>query len=150
MARIKKEFDTEEDITITLASLADGSAVASSEIDNSSNLYKDYKFQMDIKTGPSSVSATGKVFFHVIGAIETGSGRTYPTDLTAGRPLLLPLKADNNATNFQSNEYSAKQGFNGELPKYFKIVAKNETGIALDGTEGNHIKRGYGVWAQVG
>lgn len=146
MAVLKQQFDTEEDVTIVLASLADDTPVASSEIDNSSDLYLDYKVRFRIKTGASGVSATGKIFIYAIGMIDD-SGRTDPSNLKDQVHIGF-FEANVNATTFTSNEFSVKKTFNGVLPRYFKIVVDNQTGAALDSTEGSHDKRAQGQWIQ--
>jgi hypothetical protein len=147
MADIKMKYDAAEDITITLASLADDTTAASSEIDNTSDLYEDYLVRFSIKTGASGVSASGKIFFYAAGAIDD-SGRTYPTNNKGQIPLGLPMSATANATTYTSDVYSVRMAFNGVIPAYFKVVVDNQTGTALDSTEGNHDKRGQGVWRQ--
>lgn len=141
-------FGNAEDITITLASLADDTAVASSEIDNSVDLYEDYLVRFKIKTGPAGVSATGKIFFYAVGAIDD-TGRSYPTNSKGQISIGFPMVADANATTYTSDVYSVRRAFNGVLPEYFKIVVDNQSGTALDSTEGNHDKRGQGVTRNV-
>ncbi len=148
MSDIKMKYDTEEDVTIVLASQADNTVVAGIEIDNSSDLYEDYVVRFSIKTGPSGVSANGKIFFYAVGAIDD-TGRTYPTNSKGQIPLGLPMTANANGTTYVSDWYSLRKAFNGILPKYFKPTIDNQTGAALDSTEGNHAKRGQGILRQV-
>jgi len=140
------KYGTEEDITHTLASLADGASVAGSEIDNSSNLNLDYLVRYSIKSG-TGVSSSGKIYFYAVAAIDD-SGRTYPTNNVGGNLLGLPMDMTADATTYTSQVYSVRKAFGGVLPKYFKIVVLNKSGAALDSTESNHDKRGQGVKRQ--
>lgn len=148
MSVLLPKYATEEDITIVLSSLANGTSVASSVIDNSTDKYTDYLVRYSVKTGPSGVSATGKIFFYAVGVIDD-SGLIFPSDNIGGRLLGKPMKADANATDFVSNFFSVASAFEGKLPKFFKVVVLNDTGAALDSTEANHDKRAQGFNLEV-
>ena len=133
MGKINMLYDTPEDITIVLSALADDTVVASSEIDNTSDLYEDYLVRFQIKTG-TSVDAAGKIYFYAVGAIDD-TGRTYPTNSKGQIPLGLPMVANADGTTYTSDVYSVRKAFNGVLPAYFKVVVDNQTGAALNATK---------------
>lgn len=147
MADIKIKYGpNNQSITITLASLADDAKVVSNEINNLSNLFFDALIQLKIKTGPSGVSASGVIRVFAIGTSDGGT--SYP-----GSPNneLLPIgifNANANAITFISPIMSLANAFGGKLPEKWKIVIKNDSGSALDSTEGNHVKFYQGVLAQ--
>ena len=60
-------------ITITLASLANGSARASTAIDNTSNLFQNILPYFRIKTGATGVSSTGFISVYVSGTVNNGT-----------------------------------------------------------------------------
>lgn len=59
MSSIKQVLGTQADLTITLASLANGSGRAATAVDNTSNLYLSADIRVKIKTAAAATSATG-------------------------------------------------------------------------------------------
>lgn len=141
---IKQKFGSAVDLTIVLASLADAANVLSSEVDNTSDLFNDVLVQLQVTTGASGVSSSGVVHVYAIGIIDS---------LEPGSPnvLLNPIgviNANVNATVFKSNVFSVANAFGGKMPPRWKLVVRNDTGAALDSTEGNHLKKMQGVYQQ--
>lgn len=134
-------------ITIVLDSLADGDVAASSPISNSSDLFLDALVQLSVKTNASGVdTAAGVIRVFVIASVDGGT--TYPG---APNDELLPIgvfNANADATTFHSQPMSVAKAFNGIMPKEWKLVVKNDTGAALDATEGNHTKQYQGIQGQ--
>lgn len=141
-------------ITITLASLANNAARASSAIDNSVTVYSDILVQLTLKTGASGVSING--FAYVYASGSTDGGTTYGEGATgsdAGITLTVPTELRligtvnlvANATSYKSNPMSVASAFNGTLPAKFAIVVQNESGAALDATAGNFNATYQGV-----
>jgi len=63
-------------ITVSLASLTNGSAQQSAAIDNTTNLYFDAAVEIAIKTGASGTAATGSVNVYAYGSADGGSHYT--------------------------------------------------------------------------
>lgn len=141
-------------ITITLASLASGSARASTAVDNSSNVFEDALVSLKIKSGASGVSASGSVLVYAYGT--TDGGTTY-TDGATGSDAAITLTVPPNAiligvinvvangTTYYGGPFSVANAFGGKLPDHWGIIVANNTGSALDSTEGNHAKTYQGV-----
>jgi hypothetical protein len=147
-------------ITVTLASLANAARRASTAIDNTTNLFLDALVQLKIKTGASGVLATGYVEVFAYATADP-SGPTYAEAATgsdAAITLTVPpnlkligiLNVVANATSYVSEPLSVAAAFGGVLPAKWGIVIGNQSGAALDSTEGNHAKFYQGVQQQVG
>jgi len=145
-------------ITCSMASVADGSARASTAVDNTTNLFLDALVQVTAKTGASGVSATG--YINVF-AYATSDGGTKYTDGVTGTDAAFTVGAQTNlallgtigvaanATSYTSSPMSVAAAFGGVLPDHWGIVIHNNTGAALDATEGNHKKVYQGILTQV-
>lgn len=145
-------------LTITLASLANAAARASTAIDNTSNLFEDILFQLTVKSAASSVSTTG--FVNVYATGTTDGGTTYGegatgTDgaVTLTSPpnvrLIGSINVVANATTYKMTPMSIAKAFDGALPDHVVIIVQNQSGAALDATEGSHVKTYQGVQRQV-
>jgi hypothetical protein len=147
MGDIKAKYGTSnQSITITLASLADAAKAVSNEISNTANLFLDALVQFKIKTAAAGVSSTGVVYIYAVGSADGGT--SYPDSVNQTKLLIGIMDANANATTFTSVPMSVAAAFNGKLPEKWKIVVENQTGAALDATEGNHAKFYQGVLAQ--
>jgi hypothetical protein len=156
MSTVKPKYGTNNQaITVTLASLAFPNARSSAAIDNTSNLYLDALVQIKVKTG-SGVSANGYVNVYAYGTADGGT--SYPdgagTDAAvtlnvARQKLLGSIPAAASATTYISEPMSVAAAFGGVLPDHWGIIIENETGAALDATEGNHAKFYQGTQLQV-
>ena len=143
-------------ITCTLASLSSGSQRQSTAVDNTSNLFTDALVAVQVKTGASSVSATGYVDVYAVGTVDGGatySGGASGSDGAFSGALAscfklgrLPTVA--NATTYNGGPWSVAAAFGGSLPDHWAIVVDNESGAALDSTEGSHLKKYEGVYGQ--
>jgi hypothetical protein len=155
MADIKPVFGSSTAITITLASLATGSARQSAAWDWSQWL--DILISLRLQGGASGVAATGVVDVYVFATTDstnyTGSAGASdaaitllaPTDLIfLGRSFL-----NGNAQIRKEGPWSLASVFGGTLPASGGIVLVNATGAALDATESNHVKTWQGVRNQV-
>lgn len=145
-------------ITCTLASLANAAARASTAVDNTGSLYLDALVQITVKSGASSVSSTGVVNIYAYGTADGGT--TYAEGITGtdagitltSPPNLLLIGSINvvaNATTYKSEPFSVAAAFGGVLPDHWGIVIENQSGAALDATEGNHKKVYQGLQMQV-
>ncbi len=155
---LKQKFGTNgQTFTITLASLANGSARASAVIDNSSNLYSDVLVMLKIKSGGSGVVSTGFVNVYVYASVDGGttysenaSGSDAGITLTNPPNLVsigtIPMVAT--STTYYSKVFDVASAFGGVMPEKWGIVVENKSGGAFDSTEGNHAKLYQGVMGQ--
>lgn len=158
MSDIKQKYGTSnQTITLTLASLANGSSRASTAVDNTTNLFLDALVSLNIKSGASGTAATGYVAVYAYGTSDGGSNYTEGATgsdaaLTLTSPTNLKLigliNVVANATTYKAGPFSVAQAFGGQLPDHWGIVVTNSTGGALDSTEGSHLKIYQGVLAQ--
>jgi hypothetical protein len=141
-------------ITCTLASLASGSSRASTAVDNTSNLFLDAMVQIGIKTG--TISGTAYVAIYAYGTanggtnyIEGVSGTDAGITLTSPTNLkLVGILNTPASTTTYHGMFSVAAAFGGQLPSSWGIVVQNNTGGALDATEGNHLKVYQGLYSQ--
>lgn len=146
-------------ITITLASLASGSARETTAIDNSTNLYLDAYVMLKTKTGSGTIGADPYLYLYVIGSDDAGT--TWPDPATGSDAAITPtlntkarlLGAVNLAaasTAYIGGPFSVLAAFGGvAMPKKWSIVALNNCGVALDSTGGNHALTYQGVQASI-
>ncbi len=157
MADIKAKYGTSNQaITVTLASLANNGARASTAIDNTTNLFLDALLFLTIKSGAASTATTGSVN---VWAYASSDGGTNYTEGATGTDAALTLVSPTNlrfvgavnvvanATSYKAGPFSIASAF-GVMPDHWGIVIENKTGGALDATEGNHLKIYQGVQAQ--
>lgn len=155
MADIKTAWGSSSNLTITLASLASSSTHLagreSTEVDNSSNKYLDFKLSGKITVG-TSPGANTEIRVYVVGLMDDS---TYPdvfdgtdsaeTVTSAGvRDGFCKLAAGIfvDATTSDRVYYfdagSIRALFNGVLPKKFVVFVAQNTGANLNATGGNH------------
>lgn len=144
-------------ITITLASLASGSARASLAIDNTTNKFKDAPVFLKIKTG----TIVGVSFINVYAYGTCDGGTTYTDGATGADaaltlvspPNLRPLGVINapaSNTTYYAGPFSPWLAFGcSNLPDHWGIVIENKTGGAFDATEANHAKSYQGTNEQI-
>lgn len=158
----KIEYGTaSQAITLLLApsgtGLANGGARESTAIDNTTNKYLDAMVYLAVKlaTGSPAGEKVIKVYF---AASEDGTNYTYNATgsdgaLTMVSPanLLGPfiIQAPNSGAVVWKAVFPVAQFFGGVLPPKWSIVLVNNTGLALDATEGNHTKEYRGVYYTV-
>ena len=158
MSDIKQKFGTSnQTVTVTVASLANGSARASTAVDNTTNLFFDALVSVKVKSGAASTSATGAVNVYAYGTVDGGT--TY-TEAATGSDAALTLTSPTNlrlvgvinvvanATTYQAGPFSIASAFGGALPALWGVVIENRSGGTLDATGGNHSVVYQGVYAQ--
>jgi hypothetical protein len=157
MATIKALYGSNgQAITCTLASLASAGARSALAVDNTTNLFLDALVQLTVKSGASGVSATGYVSVYAYATADGGTSYPEGAGTDVGVTLTVPtnlkligvLNVVANATTYVSEPMSVAAAFGGVLPDHWGIVVQNNSGAALDATEGNHKKVYQGVQAQ--
>jgi hypothetical protein len=142
MAELKTKLGTSTALTMSLASLANGSGRACTAVDNSSASGISADIYLKIKTGASGVVATGYLDIYLI---RSEDGTTYDDSFAGTDGAFTPVNATKigiitavaNATTYVA---VINTQVIGDLPRKFSIAVVNNTGAALDSTEGNHAK----------
>lgn len=158
MATINQLFGTSNQaLTLTIASLSNGSARESTVVDNTSNLFMDVKLAVKVKTNAAGTAATGAVNIFVYATADggttysggaTGSDAAYTNNKDA-LIFLGSLPTVANATTYVSM-FSLSRAFGyGGIPAKWGIVIDNQSGAALDSTAGNHSAVYQGINATV-
>jgi hypothetical protein len=138
MATIKQTYASASDLTITLASLANGSGRASTAVDNTSDLY--ISADVRVKVTPASATATGYVSVYLIRSEDgtdfddawTGTDGAY-TPINA---LLLGTISTPSTAAYHKTFDTAELGLT--LPAKWAIGIVNSSGSALTATAGHH------------
>ena len=161
MADIKQAFGSSTAITITLASLANGSARQSAAIDNSTDKFLDVLVQLSIKLATGTPSAGQNINIYVYGSEDgtkytdnaTGANAAItlrnPTNLKeagSANPIQTP---DSGGLTYTSEPFSIASLFGGVMPRKWGVVVSNDTGLAFASGEGNHTKKYTGIYATV-
>lgn len=144
MAEVKLKYATSSNLTLTLASLADNASRESTVVDNSTNLYLDAMLYLKIKVGTVANekavycwfygSEDGTNYTDAITGTDAAFTMTTPTNLRG--PFI--VSTPSNSTTYKSVVGSVAAFFGGVLPRKWGIVIENQSGAALDSTEGNH------------
>jgi hypothetical protein len=138
VANLKQAFQTTDTLTITLASLANGSGRCSTALDNTTNL--DITADVGVKVTPSSATATGYVSVYLVRSYDGTSyddafagtdGAFTPINSTFLGIIATPSTSAYYKT-FDLGEYGLT------LPKKWAIAIVNNSGSALTATGGNH------------
>jgi hypothetical protein len=147
MATQTVNFGTRAALTITLASLGNGSYRESTEVDNSVTLAVDGVLHGKITTGTSpTVNTTITVYVSGSDGTTARPGNLTGTDSTitpAGEQTqfeiarIIVVDATSNHT-YEFYVGSIAQLFGGVMPKKFSVIVLNGSGVALNATGGNH------------
>lgn len=147
MAIVKAFYGTSnQSITCTLTSLANGGQQGSAAIDNTSNLFLDAFVQVKVKSNAAGTAATGVVNVYAYGTADGGtdysdsvSGTNASQTLTSPPNLkligIINVVAD--AVTYVGGPFSVAAAFGGALPDHWGIVVENKTGATLDASVGN-------------
>lgn len=147
MATQTTSYGTRAALTITLASLGNGSYRESTEIDNSSSPAVDAVLHGKITTGTSPTTATS-ITVYVSGSDGTTAR---PGNLTGSDSTITPageqtqfeigrIIAVDNTSNHTYEFYigSVAALFGGVLPKKWSVIVLNSSGVAFNATGSNH------------
>lgn len=160
---LQKYGTADQTITLTIASLGNGSSQASAAVDNTSNLFSDALVMLKIKTNAAGTSSSGVVYVYAYGTVDGGTTYTddtgavingstsvavTPTNPTNFRGPIGVINCVANGTTYKGGPFSVAQAFGGVLPAKWGIVIENQTAAALDSTAGNHSARYQGVYGQ--
>lgn len=159
MSNVKTAYGSNnQTFNCSLASLANSAARQSDAISNAVNDYIDILVQLKVKSGASGTSAAGFVCIYAVGSADGGTSYGESAGASdAGITLTVPSNAKvigsmnivANGVSYISNPMSVAAAFGGVLPDHVVIIVENQSGHALDTTEGNHAKFYQGVYATV-
>jgi hypothetical protein len=133
-------------ITITLNSLANNAARASSVIDNNTLLFEDIYIFIKIRTGTSGTSTSGYLNVYGYGTVD---GTNYPDNVTGtdsiitltnppNLPIIAQINTVANSTIYTYGPFSFCRLYGlDRLPQKWGIVIVNKSGATLDTTAGN-------------
>ena len=147
MSDVKTAYGTSnQTITCTFTSLTNGSARASTVVDNSSNKFLDAALFVKVKAGASSTSAAGYIDIYAYGTADGGTTYTEgATGSDAAITLTVPTNARYigsinvvaNALTYEGGPMSVAAAFGGVLPDHWGIIIVNKTGGTLDASVGS-------------
>lgn len=166
MSSVKTAYASSSNLTITLASLGTSSTwlsgQESTQVDNTTNLYYDYKLSGKITVGTTPTINT-EIRVYVVGLMDDS---TYPdvfdgTDsaesvtsagvgsafLKLGAVILVDATTSNRTYAFEVG--SVRAVFGGVLPKKFVVFVAHNTGVSLNSTGSNHQVTVTGEYATV-
>jgi len=158
MSNVLEAFGTaSQAITITLASLASGSAKESDAVDNTTNLFHDAELELQIKFQAGSPSGQKRVNVYIAVSQDgtdfmdnaTGSDASItlraPTNLFGPFPIQVP---DSGGLTYKAVIPSVVAIIGGtHLPPKWSIIIENQTGVTFSATEGDHVKAYRGQYA---
>ena len=133
MATLKPQYSAKTAITITLNSLANGSVATSNAIDNSSNLYQDALVEITI----SGTAATNA--FCDVRLLASEDNSTWGTWESAIKLGTIDLSVSPNTGHFSLLNALY------QMPKYWKIAVKDQTGAALASSNNSASYQGINI-----
>lgn len=147
MADATNKWGTYSSFTITLASLANGSARQSTALDVTA-IAKVQDINVWVKTkGPGSGSPAGPLRLYCAGSPDNtlwpdtlgATDAAWTPDSPPNVPVMGDCNMDNNAQSTIAGPFSVLEALGlARLPKYVVIGALNSTGVALSSTAGDH------------
>lgn len=129
MATVTLNVTNTQAVTITLASLGNGSTATSNAIDNSTNKFLSALVRVKVKTNAAGTSAAGSCSVFLVRSTDGG------TDYDDAAMFLGALPTVANATTY-TRTFSTEQL--GALGSHWKVAVINNSGAALDATGGSH------------
>jgi hypothetical protein len=128
MADIKVKYGTTTSLTISLNSLANGSIVASSDVVNTTDLFVDVLVELVI----ADVAEAGnkQVLIYASSSVDETN---FSEAVAANRQQMAYVGAVsvNGTGPHRSRAFSVAAAFGGVIPPEFRIVAYNDSGVAL-------------------
>lgn len=160
MADVKQSFQSSQNFTLTLASLASSATAGreSTAVDNTSNLYLDAVCMVSVKLQTGTPANDKSVYVYAYGSVD---GTNY-TDNATGSDAAITLRDPTNVRlvcvipipdagglTYESSPFSIAAAFGGILPPKWGIIVRNYTGVALSATESDHFYKYRGLYYTV-
>lgn len=136
MAENKLIYGTAGSVTISLDSLANGSAVVSSTIDNTSDLFLDVFLEFIINH-TAAPSATGYLDVTIKGSFDNTD---FDDDNNA--KWIGSLVISSTSTGTRKRILSVASAFAGSMPPYWQVRVNNASGAALASSGNSMSYRG--------
>ena len=143
MATRQEILATTVPFTITLASLASGSARESLVYDNSASLYLDVHVHATCVLATGSPSGDAAIYFYAYSIVEDGVGGSFYSDNATGADAALTMRNPTNlkpiyvlgtptagGLTYRTPAIPLVPAF-GFVPRKFGIVVENKSGLAL-------------------
>lgn len=160
MSDVKIEYQSSQNFTLTLASLASSATGGreSTAVDNTTNKFLDAICQVSCKLQTGTPGNDKAIYIYAYGSVDgtnytdnaTGSDAAItlrdPTNLRLVGTIPVP---DSGGLTYESQPFSVAQAFGGILPPKWGIVVRNYTGVALSATESDHFYKYRGVYETV-
>lgn len=135
MATVKQVVGTLTSLTVTgFSTLASATYVASSVYNATTNQPLDVMVEVTAAT-TNSPSGNKQIWVYSIASYDNSTFQTGPTSgtTTTDEPVLtllgiLPMAI---TATTERKSFSVAAGYSGVLPPYFKVVLKNDLGVAL-------------------
>lgn len=155
MATTKFLLGSTTGITITIASLANGSARESTAIDNTSNLFLDALLYLAIQLAAGAPASDKRINVYVYGSAD---GTNYTDNATGSDAAITPRSPsnlillgsietpDSGGLTYKGVLGSVAAAFAGVLPPKWGIVIENKTGLAFAAS--GHTTQYRGLQAQ--
>ena len=140
-SNIKQEYNTGASLTITLASLGNGSGRASTAVDNSTNKFISADIRVKVKTNSSGTSSTGYCSIYLV---RSDDGTNFDDSFGGTDGALTPVNSTllgvmtTNANSTTYNKVIDTNELGLTLPAKWSIAVVNSSGASLDGTGSNH------------
>ncbi len=151
MSDIKAAYGAATAITITLTSLGDGSARQSTEIDNSTDLFRDVIVRIKTLGLAGSVNELSVYLYGSVGdTVRSGGAGASDAAFTGQLEELafLGTVQMNGTTSVTALMASFLQAL-GYVPNKWGIVVQNDSGAALSATGGDHDVDHMGIFDTV-
>jgi hypothetical protein len=130
MASQTLQYGTTTSLTITLASLGNGSSATSSTVDNTTNLFVDVLVELVMTLPTTGTVATGTVEVWAKGSIDNSDFDDDVNDRLVGIMVMAAAGAQT-----RKKVFGLGAAFGGTVPPYWQIRVRNATGgIATSGT----------------
>lgn len=158
MATIQTKYGSEDQtLTITLTSLASGSAREGTAIDNSSNKFLDVLVMVKVRFANTAPTGDKRVYIYAAGTVDstspewpdavTGTDAAITLDSPTQLKLIGAIEAAQNLTR-KSEPMSVAQAFGGLMPVNWDIIILNSSGAALTATASDHTVKYQGISAE--
>lgn len=150
---IKNAYAAKATVTISPASVTNGSARESTVISNTTNLYRDYLLRVKANGQASGTSVINIYAYAALGDTTytdgaTGSDAAF-TAASRLNSVFVGAVQMNATTAVTAGPFSIAAAFGGTLPDKFGFIAVNNSGATLSTTAGDHVWEVQGVYQTV-
>ena len=135
MASQTLQYGTATSMTITLASLANGSSATSSTVDNTTNLFVDVLVELVMTLPATGTVATGTVEVWAKASVDNSDFDDDVNDRLVGVMVMAAAGAQT-----RKKIFGLAGAFGGTVPPYWQLRVRNATGGVV--TSGTLVYRG--------